>query len=297
MSQLLRKALAATIAAALVLAVPVATAAEPAPKGIQGAFELHGTHGYELRGLIASTGRSGVLILYVDKKDARAEYIVHGMVTTESANFELGKLGRIEIAVQRTGRTETVHPSCGKPFAAEAIEYVGTIEFHGEEGFTEAATASTPLTLKPLAELVCPGGGFSEAFGGRGPGFKLRTTMKGGPSLMLQRNPGNHARVYYEARIKEKDASVTVHRTLWGHLPSRVLHVDKAYDAVSFAPGAPFSGKATYAQTRPPRDSRRDIGTWRGDLVADFPGRAHVRLAGPGFLASTMHATRQVTRP
>jgi hypothetical protein len=282
----------------LTLIVSVASAAEPAPKGVAGAFELKGTHGYELTGTIFSTGRAGVLILYAKKNGAVAEYVVRGTVTAEgAADFDLRTLGRIDVTLQRTGRTETVHPNCGRPFTEEVIKYVGTIEFHGEEGFTEVATASMPLTQKPLAEIICPGFSVSEQIGGRGSGLKVRVTETSGPSLTLQRNPGPHARVFYEARIKEVRGNVKVNRLVTGHVPATAVQIDRAYDAATFAAGSPFAGKATYAQTRPPRHSRRDRGTWLGDLTVDFPGHRAVRLAGPGFIASTMHATRHESSP
>ena len=119
----------------------------------------------------------------------------------------------------------------------------------------------------------------------------------GGPSLTLQRNPGPHARVYYDARIREERGAVKVSRSVAGHVSATSLHIDRAYDAATFAAGSPFSGNATFAETRHPRHSRGDEGTWRGDLTVDFPGDPHVRLAGPGFVASTMHATREEKPP
>jgi len=293
-----RRALWTAAALALILVVPVATAAEPAPRGAAGAFELQGTHGYKLTGMILSTGKSGVLILYVQRKGAMAEYVARGTVTAEGdLDFELGALGRIEVAAQKPGRSETEHPSCGRPITHEVVEYVGTIEFHGEGGYTEVDATATPLTLKPLAELVCGGRVISEGIGGKGPGVKVRVTETGGPSLTLQRNPGPHARVFYEARIKEERGGVRVDRSVTGHVSAASLHIDRAYDAANFAAGAPFAGEATYAQTRSARHLHRDQGTWRGDLTVDFPGDPHVRLAGPGFVASTMHATREEKAP
>lgn len=283
------------VALALVLAAPMAIAAEPAAEGIQGAFQLVGTHGYRLTGVIMTTGRSGTLLLYVQKKGETAKYIAHGEATTEGADFELGALGTVDVVLRKSGRMETVRLDCGKAFKAEAVEYVGRIEFHGEGGFTEATATSTPLAYKPLGELICSGGTVSESIGGTGSGFKLRATKKSGPSLVIQRNRAGD-KVHYEARVKEKSGKVTVNRFAFGRLASGSLSVERGYEAVSFSGRGPFSGRATFAMTRPPRAGTRDIGTWRGDLTVDLPGRPHLRLAGPGFSASTMHAIRRESR-
>lgn len=297
MTRMLERALATAIALALVLAVPVATAAEPAPKGIEGAFELQGTRGYQLTAMVLSTGSSGILILYVEKKGEAAEYVVHGEVTTEGADFELGGLGAVDVTLRKTGRMETAHPACGKSFTVEAEEYVGTIEFHGEEGFTEVAATSTPLRFKPLANIVCPGFSVGETSGGVGPGVKLTVAQKDGPSLELERNHDG-ARVYYGARIKEKVGAITIQRAVSGHLASGSLHADPSLGHAIFAAGSPFSGRATYTGIHAPDliRARPGKGIWRGSLKVAFPGRANVRLAGPGFKASIIHATRQESR-
>jgi hypothetical protein len=49
------------------------------------------------------------------------------------------------------------------------------------------------------------------------------------------------------------------------------------------------SGKGTYGQTR---RGKNPSGTWRGNLKVDFPGRARVSIAGPGFKASLTHPFR-----
>lgn len=294
---MLRKALAAATASMLLLAVPVATAAEPAPKGIAGAFELQGTNGYGLMGLIGSTGKVGVLTLFVGKKGREATYFARGEVTKEGARFDLGKLGEVDFTTQPTGQMETVHPSCGKPVTVEGEEYVGTFEFHGEEGFTEATATSTPLRLKPILDIVCPGFSVSQTSGGLGRGVRLDVHRKKGPSLELERNHEG-ARVFYEARVSETSGTAKVERSVSGHLASGSLEVDQSLSKATFAAGSPFAGKGTYVGVHPPNlvRAKPGKGTWRGSLKVDFPGRAGVRLAGPGFSASIIHATRQESR-
>jgi hypothetical protein len=141
----------------LTVVPPAAIADEPLPKGAEGTFELRGTNGYKVLGLIASTGKIGVLSLFVDRRGADATYFVHGEVTRERVHFDLGQLGEIDVAVQPTGRMETVGSECGKPTRLEGEDYVGTIAFHGEEGFTAVEASRAPLRLEPIFNLVCGG--------------------------------------------------------------------------------------------------------------------------------------------
>jgi hypothetical protein len=285
-----RRSLIATLLVLLLVTVPVAAADEPLQKGFEGSFELKGTHGYKISGLIGSTGTEGTLSLFVERPDASVVYLVRGEVTKEHVHFDLGALGEIDAAVQPTGRSETVRPACGKPLTVEREAYVGTIAFHGEEGFAEAEATRAPLRLGPLLDLVCGGSVGRGTVSGRGlPGVELKVGSKGGPRLRLDQNhPG--ARVTYEARVNEGEGGVKVVRTIVGHLAGRALNYSPSLDSAAFAPSSPFSGRATYTGKTPPHESRSGGGTWSGDLKADFPGHAAVRLAGPPFSASINHA-------
>jgi hypothetical protein len=94
---------AAVLVALLAVGAQAATAAEPTPKGLEGSFALKGTHGFKLFGLVASTGKSGVLILSVGKKGEEATYFAHGEVTKEASTSTSGPSGR---SMSRCSRTE-----------------------------------------------------------------------------------------------------------------------------------------------------------------------------------------------
>jgi hypothetical protein len=288
---MLRRLLASVLVAAAfaVLLAPAASADETLGKGLEGSFALKGTHGYEVKALIASYGKgdAGQLVLFVGKKNQQAIYIVKGTVTKESVDFNLGALGEVKAAVQPTGKKETLTSACegGEKQTIEGAEYVGTIAFHGEEGFTEVAATRAPLSLAPLTELVCPAITTDGQEGGDGVrGVGLAINRKGGPSLKLAQNrPG--ARVFYTAQIKEKEGSVTVERSVGGYLGGSALTFAPSLKTAHLSGAAPFSGSATYAAKSQPSVSRPGKGRWRGNLTVDFPGHADVRLAGPGFKA------------
>jgi hypothetical protein len=284
------------------MVVPAAAlAAEPAPKGAEGSFVLRGTHGYRIEGLIASTGKSGVLILTVAKKSGDGSvgviYTARGEVTTEAVHFDLGGLGEIDVAVQPTAATEAVGTMCdGGAKTAPAQEYVGTIEFKGEERFTEVTTSRTPLLWGPVAQLVCGRPSTVSETSGEGVrGVRLEAQRKGGPSLQLNQNhPG--APTLYEAQVVERHDGLTATRFTIGHLGAGALRATPSLGGATFAGGGPFSGSATYVGTKPPREADPGRGTWSGDLTVDFPGRAATPLTGPGFRATIGHARRVENR-
>ncbi len=273
---------------ALVVA-PVAPA-KSEPRGFEGAFELSGTHGYTLRGFVTDTFKSGQLMLFVDKRGAGVTYAVHGKVTEDHVHFDLGRLGEVDFAVIPT-HPETVSSGCGKALPVEGKEYVGTLDFHGEEGFTEAEATALPLSSKLLLEVIC-GGVSSSTLGGHGVvGVQLNVTRKGGPSLQLNQNH-HGARVFYEANVSEKEGGVRVKRAVVGRLAGGALTYSPSLGAASFSAAAPFSGSANYIGKRPPLEFRPGKGSWGGNLKVDFPGKAAVPLAGPSFTASITHAER-----
>jgi hypothetical protein len=289
---MLRRLLSSLLAAAALAAflAPAASADETLGKGLEGSFTLNGTHGFEVRALIASYGEgdAGQIVLFVGKKNQQAIYIAKGTVTKESVDFDLGALGEVKAAVQPSGKKETLTSKCegGEKQTIEGAEYVGTIAFHGEEGFTEAAATRAPLSLTPLNELLCPElttDGQEGGDGVRGAGLAIK--RKGGPSLKLAKNrPG--ARVFYQAQIKEKEGTVTVERSVGGYLAASALTFAPSLKTAHLTGAGPLSGSAIYTGKSLPSVSRPGKGPWRGNLTVDFPGHADVPIAGPGFKAS-----------
>jgi hypothetical protein len=289
MTRRLLSGLLATLAL-LGLVAPAASADETLKQGLDGSFALKGTHGYKLIALIGSTGKGdeGVMILSVAKKGGAATYLARGEVTKEHVYFDLGDLGLVDLAVQPTGRQETVHSACGEPVTGEGSEYVGTIEFHGEEGFTEASATRARLNLKPLLEIVCPGPAEGGSSNQNAAAVQLEASRKGGPKLgIAQKRPG--AAVLYTAQVEEREGSLRVERRVGGRLAGGALHAAPSLATATLDGSGLLDGKGTYKASP---GGKRARGTWRGDLEVDFPGRAGVRVAGPGFKASLTHPFR-----
>ncbi len=60
--------------------------------------------------------------------------------------------------------------------------------------------------------------------------------------------------------------------------PLSALAIDPEAETAELTAPSPFTGSATYRAF-----TGKEAGTWRGDLVVDFPGEPGVRLAGKRF--------------
>lgn len=292
---MLRRLIAVVAAIALMALVPGAVAAEPPPKlAFNGAIELTGSNGYRVFGLIASFEGKAQVSLFVKKAGGVAIYTARGEGTDDRVNVDFGPLGKVDLAVRPTGGSETIR-SCGgkgKPTTVPAWEFVGTLEFHGEGGFTEFSAANLPLLVDPLVHLICGSPvGIATTSGSHVGGVLLKAKAANSPALLIQQNhPG--ARVFYEAKMHEKEGSVQVSRNVSGRLPAGSIRYASSLGSASFAGSSPFTGKAAFAGRTPPGETRAGTGSWRGSLRVDFPGHPGVPIAGPAFKASIVHARR-----
>jgi hypothetical protein len=296
---MLSRVIAVVAAVAMFAAVPEAIAAEPVKPDFDGMIELSGTNGYRMFGLVSSVDGIGQVSFFVGKAGEEAVYTARGEGTANGLDVDFGSLGKVDVEVRPTGKNESLHSKCdgkGKTVTIPASELIGTIEFHGEEGFTDFSATSTPLQIRPLLNIVC-GAGFSvgTTSGSHVGGVQLKARTTGSPSLLIQQNHLD-ARVFYEAKMHEKEGRVQVSRTVTGRLGAGAIRYRPSLESAFFTAASPFSGNATYAGRTAPREARTGTGTWRGSLKVDFPGHADVAISGAGFKASIIHAHRTESR-
>ena len=294
---MLRRALSSLLAAVVVAALlaPAAGADEPLKQGLDGSFALKATNGYKLSAMIGSTGEgdAGLLILSVAKKGSGATYLAHGEVTKEHVHFDLGSLGLIDLAVQRSGRKETVQrlPAANR-CAAEGLEYTGTIEFHGEEGFTEASATRAPLNLKPILDIVCPGpaeGGTLEPERRRRPTGSA-SQRRGRSWASPQKRPGAPRLLL---RLGRRTRGVAAGRTARRRRPRRRVvprrpvprHRDRHRHRL-----VERQGRLLYCADRKPASAPAAPGAAISRSTS--PAAPDVPIAGPGFKASLTHPFR-----
>lgn len=168
---------------------------------------------------------------------------------------------------------------------------MGTIDFRGEEGYTEVHATSAPGDIRTALILVCPESG-TAGFGGHSPGALLSVRHNQSPRfefLAMKNSPTRPAR--FVASIQERRGSLGISRTVEASAGPGAFDFDVPGGFAKVGPPAPFAGEATYR--RPPGKRAR----WHGDLTVDFPGRSNVRLTGNGTKAGMRRAVLNPSHP
>jgi hypothetical protein len=288
---------ALAVAAALAVSAPAASAIGEPDTGGFGVFRLKGSNGYQML-VLANSGRgyrSGEVLILVFGKDKYVSYQAPATVTDTLIQADLGAVGRIDVQFEPNGEKETARSRCDPDdkLTYDDGSYMGTVEFRGEEGYTEVTATRVPPWFGFILDN-CSSLSYGELFGRTLPGARLmaRARLQNG-KLALQVNQNRpRARVWLTAMIKERRGPVRIER-----------HVETVDSGISFAfhpnlrsavlrPEDPFSGRAVFR-----RDAKR-ANHWTGTLAVDFPGRSNVSLAGPSFQVGLRHAhfTKEVSR-
>jgi hypothetical protein len=287
---------AAVSVAALLLATPTGSAAadgdSPPSPGWLHVFDVKGTNGYQ--GFVLASGggandeaKGGVWIVvggpHASRSVATVSYTAPATVTEKTVEADLGGLGKIAVELVPTGRTKSVRVGCeGKERKrVPAMRYQGTIDFYGEEGFTEVIANSAARNDSFYERIVC-----AETKGthtGRGPqprGGRLEVDRYRGDEHELEMNvaksrPG--AKTSLSIWTVEERGEIRIQRSVGGWAPPGVFKYDLDLRTATLRPPPPFSGEATFD-----RGTGR-AGQWTGNLTVDLPGRAGAPLTGPGL--------------
>jgi hypothetical protein len=288
------------LAALLLLAAPVGAASGRAPDGPEPplgwayAFELEGSNGFELIALpgIGYGSSSGGILLVARNRFSAATYKAPATVTAETPTTatieaDLGALGRISVRLVPTGRQKSVRVGCEgkKRTQVEAARYEGTIEFHGEEGFTEVSATGAPVDYEIFRRITCSElESHSGRYYPRGASLEIRSPRRGKPALGVSAtklHPGG--RTWVTARTAERRGEIAITRELGVLGRTGALRYDEDLGAATLRPPAPFAGQARFDLKTGPASR------WTGNLTVDFPGRSDVPLTGPGFAFDLFH--------
>ncbi|HWJ42339.1 MAG TPA: hypothetical protein VNR67_02800, partial [Solirubrobacterales bacterium] len=183
----------ATAAVASGFATPARAEGEP-DTGAFIAFNLKGTNGYRMTVWAGSRKgyRHGEILILAGGKRGGVSYFAPATVTDTRVAADLGAFGEIDVTFEPSGELGVAHPVCDRSQRTtyEKGSYVGTIDLHGEEGYTRVRETSIPFTLHPLIDLICAGPGSGEAVAQIFPGVRLRARAKvaAGESIELQAN-------------------------------------------------------------------------------------------------------------
>jgi hypothetical protein len=303
------------LACAVALALPAAApAAEDDLEDALAAFTLTGTHGYSMLVLAAPdldkpprvdgqlpgeaivyVARKPSAVLYVAPTTVRAEF-VEGRPTVTSVRINMEALGNIAVDFKPSGGKATAgNKRCGSVVYAPGT-YEGSIEFHGEQDFTDVSATTVAQRPEAALNLLCQNTDDDETSGPHLPGAKLEVDKLslGGNKLSflaLQVNKNRpSAKVHVELGTLEEKGPLEIFRSVEMEAPSGAFSFDRRLRHASLQLGAPFSGRAVYRRDAKPRNR------WSGNLTVDLPGRSNVRLTGRGFDPELSHAVRRVTR-
>lgn len=244
----------------------------PIPPG----FRLEASNGYTLYVNGFGLRRRGTLAVTAAKKGREVNYEAPATITETSIQADLGALGEISVEFRRSHRAATVR--CGKegePIRFDSGSWVGTIDFHGEEGFTDVEAGSARGYVEQALLGPFCGGGIVEGSSERARGAALYVRNPGlGPELTVYKHrPGAAALVI--AYLSEWTEDIRIDRSASEWMPGRDFAYTPNLRTATVAPPGPFSGSARF-----------DLGAkagrrWSGDLTVDMPGRADVPLTGP----------------
>lgn len=267
----------------LTLGLPQGVAGQtiPSPPPGLAIFEVAASHGYEVTvfasGLPDGTGSVAV---FASSARSAAIYRTPATVTDQTVEADLGTLGRISVKSVRTGRKRTVPRSCDgkRKRRIAAVRYEGTIEFHGEEDFTDASARSAPFAYGTYLAFACA------TEGGR-PAEKLLP----GAFLDVHRNPEENELMLHaiqrrpgavttvSVQIDERHGEFGITRATGVRGSAAALQFDPRLRRATLSPPAPFAGHATFHRNAP-RANR-----WTGNLTVDLPGDSDYPLTGPGL--------------
>lgn len=261
----------------------------PPPSG----FELRGSNGYSATVWAfpaARHSRPGVVLVYVRGRSSAVNYFAPATVTETAIRARLGDLGEIDVDFKPSGRRRRERSVCGgKPIAFDSGSYVGTIDFTGEQGYTEIHATEAKGDLQFALDILCPGGGGSTGSGPGLPGAELSVVhhLSGvGASLTVEKNTPA-ARSTFEASVAEERDGVGIERFVGIRAPSTAFEFDSQLRVAVVEPPPPFFGRATFHR------NARPANRWSGHLSVDFPGRSGVSITAGAPSAKLVHARRQ----
>ena len=281
----------------MLLAVPASAVAKPG-FSVQGPqrwseFSLPASNGYRIS--VSATAANGKPVPNVSIFASRGlqhlvEYSTRGHLTRGGAvKAKLPGVGRIAVRFTPTKVTrEAVADNCkGRSSVIRHGVFRGTIEIHGEQGYTSVRRRSAPGKITQSFRQVCDQREFGQ--GGSRPlseellfagarqgrrtiGFSVSRVdfgpKLGGPFVSfsassLMRHNGFNVWALVTVQGEARDLSTPD--------PAGVL------EDATVEPPSPLQGSATFHLDTPTSSS------WSGSLSAELPGVGPVALTGPGF--------------
>jgi hypothetical protein len=283
------------VIAALAAALPAMATADASSNirrspGDSAAFTLAGSNGYSLyfkseKGLLtivasqrrptqATIAPDGTLVPARIGAASESTYAVRG-VSRDPGTIEadLGAAGKVSLAFQPSGEKKVtmvdLSEKSEKCIGATKVvrhlgNFVGSVSFHGENGYTTAEATSVPGTLGTSTFRNCtqhPEHAPQEEVLPERPTF---LSVSGEAALLAVRDASRSR--FFAFGSEELDGGLIVFRLATAAGKPSLFPFSSDGLRASVRPPAPFSGTGVY------RDTRAGSPTWGGDLSVSFPG-------------------------
>ena len=255
-------------------------------------FELRSSNRYTievnvLRPVIGAPGPSAYAQILVSGKTGSVSYLAPASATEDSFEADLGALGRIAVSFHATGGARNESSVCNRHQSVPVANgyYEGTIEFHGEEGYTEVEASRAKDSASLLLNIVCPAEGES----GSGPGLpgaelRVRSSRTSSTPFLTVVENDPWAPVQLEVDAGEQRGEIAIERVIHMTAPRTAFDYDSNLRTATLQPPSPFSGTARFRRTG------RHKARWSGNLAVNLPGQSGVRLTGKHRRASLSRA-------
>lgn len=309
---------------ALALAGSAAAAGEAGPNirrtpGDSAAFTLAGSNGYRLyfksekgvltitatqtRPLVATVSADGKLV--PGKRGAASESVYSTRVSRDPTKIEadFGEAGEVSLAFHPSGEKRVTTIDLGSKsedcFGATKVtrrlgDFVGSVSFQGENGYTTAAAISVPGTVGTSPFRNCTTrnagdeGSAAERAGRRPPPLQAAFTVNA-PAASFAAFRSAEQTTFYAFNSQElADGFFVFHTAQATGAPGLFTFRGDGLRA-HLAPPAPFSGAANFAD---PAGGPR---TWSGSLAVSFPGEEQP-LTGKGIQRPSLRLYRHAAR-
>ncbi|HKZ12835.1 MAG TPA: hypothetical protein VJL81_03210 [Solirubrobacterales bacterium] len=222
-------------------------------------FRVAGTNGYEVEIYADPRGVDGPSVsISFWNRTSQTTYVAPGHVESDGYSASFGRFGWIDVHYERW-KTRTVR-GCRGRVDEERGRFTGTVEFHGEDRFSEAHYPWLD------AHQIPQGGSYCWSVDEGGKGAELVGLSRWGEVKAFTN--GETGRVRFDASAVNKLRSVTVYRYLQAFGPAEDFVRSRQFISARVTPPDPFHGSASYHLDK----RSREYGNWRGNLTVDFPG-------------------------
>ena len=285
--------------------VPAAASAEASSNirrspGDSAAFTLGGSNGYSLyfkseKGLltiIASQRRptqptiaaSGKLVPGRVGSATESTYTVRGVSRDpRTIDADLGAAGKVSLSFQPSGKRKVtpidLSDKTEKCIGAAKIvrrlgSFVGSVSFHGENGYTDAEAVSVPGTFGTSTFRNCSQAPEHPPAEEELPDRPTVLSVNGEVGFFGLRDADESR--FFAFMSEELGSGLSVFRLATAVAEPSLFSATRDGRRARLRPPAPFSGTGIYA------DTAAAAPTWSGDLSVSFPG-VQKPLTGEGF--------------